>query len=580
LVSDQKQYGKILHHHQVNALRLSDAIEDAKLTGVRPKTRPSLCSRKKVDAQGLYEKRVVDLHNQLVTQHECDLTKDPSATAFVTFRHMVPALTSVQGNVSEHPLHYFTDEAPVPKEIHWDNLAMRQAERTARGWIHLAIIVAMVMFWTIPIAFVGSLISLENLQNIFPFLEDILENSSFLTGLLQGFLPTVALKVFMAILPFILKKLAEYQGWWSESLQEMQVLSDFFLFQAFNVFLGITIGGAVIKTIDTIANDPSAVVDILAASLPAQSTFFINYILLNTFVAFGSELLSVGPLIGSRLKLKFLARVDQSKVNAWSVKDHEFSENVPEFLLVVLIGMSYSCLAPITSVFVVLFFGVGYIVWIHQCMYTKITYWSTGGRMYSLIYDRVMFSLIVFQLLMIGVMGTKKTPVPAGLLVPVVIVTGYYWMKSRSTLLWNSKYAALHRAGERDRENEELGGVEVDEYMYRRFGPVPDTFETATPDFENPYAYVARDEDIEDVNLFLERKAKIIYGTKGDGDSGNTNDAYVIRSENSEDMSLNDIDEGIKESKKEDQTSLLDDRSRDSDGPQSVYVKFDEDPVV
>ena len=64
----------------------------------------------------------------------------------------------------------------------------------------------MQVLWIIPVSFVSSLSNLQAISRNGPFnfLEPVFEVSSVVTGLIEGYLPTIVLAVFMAVLPMIL----------------------------------------------------------------------------------------------------------------------------------------------------------------------------------------------------------------------------------------------------------------------------------------------------------------------------------------------------------------------------------------
>jgi hypothetical protein len=71
--------------------------------------------------------------------------------------------------------------------------------------------VLLLLFWAAPVALMTSLTQLESLEKQFPSLKPMLENS-ILKGYLQGFLPTLAIVIFMSILPYIFVFLAKLEG--------------------------------------------------------------------------------------------------------------------------------------------------------------------------------------------------------------------------------------------------------------------------------------------------------------------------------------------------------------------------------
>ena len=89
---------------------------------------------------------------------------------------------------------------------------------TQRELRHLLVIMAtlfLVLFWAVPVTFVASLTTLQSLssQPGLGWIEKVVGVSPLLKGFLEGFLPTVALLVFMAILPLIVKgEIGEKEG--------------------------------------------------------------------------------------------------------------------------------------------------------------------------------------------------------------------------------------------------------------------------------------------------------------------------------------------------------------------------------
>lgn len=58
-------------------------------------------------------------------------------------------------------------------------------------------------FYMIPVAFVQGLTSMQSLSEKIPGFKAIVDSSPFIRGFLEGFLPTLALKIFFAILPMV-----------------------------------------------------------------------------------------------------------------------------------------------------------------------------------------------------------------------------------------------------------------------------------------------------------------------------------------------------------------------------------------
>lgn len=166
----------------------------------------------------------------------------------------------------------------------------------------------MVLFWTIPVFFVSSLTTLSNLVKVLPFLEFIYR-SPFLQGFLEGLLPTLALTIFMAVLPLITRskflsflllnlihsffffqhsiwlifksiELAKCEYRASKSATERKSFAKLYGFHFWNVFLVITISGAIMDGITDFVNNPTGIVKALATTIPSVPFFSLLLFLL------------------------------------------------------------------------------------------------------------------------------------------------------------------------------------------------------------------------------------------------------------------------------------------------------------
>ena len=106
--------------------------------------------------------------------------------------------------------------APEPRDIVHENVGTRQY-RCINGCPSVRVIllrlcnVALLFFWAAPVAVISSFTQLEALERRFPSLKPLVEHS-VLKGYLSGFLPTLAIVIFMAVLPYIFSFLAKAEG--------------------------------------------------------------------------------------------------------------------------------------------------------------------------------------------------------------------------------------------------------------------------------------------------------------------------------------------------------------------------------
>jgi len=74
-----------------------------------------------------------------------------------------------------HALRWRVTQAPEPEEMIWTNLHIPAWQRAIRRGLVAVVTFLLIVFYMIPIAFIASLTTLENLQKILPFIKSIVK---------------------------------------------------------------------------------------------------------------------------------------------------------------------------------------------------------------------------------------------------------------------------------------------------------------------------------------------------------------------------------------------------------------------
>jgi calcium permeable stress-gated cation channel len=105
-----------------------------------------------------------------------------------------------------------------PSQVIWSNLRILWWERVVRNFATIAFVVALIIFWAVPVAFVGSISNINYLIDKLHFLSFITHVPSVILGVITGLLPVVLMSVLMALLPIILRCKFLFQTlpfcWW------------------------------------------------------------------------------------------------------------------------------------------------------------------------------------------------------------------------------------------------------------------------------------------------------------------------------------------------------------------------------
>lgn len=91
-----------------------------------------------------------------------------------------------------------------PGEVVWSSLRVPWWQRQVRRYAVLAFIAALILFWAIPVAFVGLISNVDHLKTI-SFLTWLDKIPPVIMGVVTGLLPSVLLSILMSLVPIIMR---------------------------------------------------------------------------------------------------------------------------------------------------------------------------------------------------------------------------------------------------------------------------------------------------------------------------------------------------------------------------------------
>lgn len=130
----------------------------------------------------------------------------PLNSAFILFNQQIAAHLAVQSLTHNEPYTMngrYLDMAP--KDVIWSNLGMNPYEMQVRKAISYGITAALIIFWAIPVAFVGIVSNVATLCKQ-SWLAWICKLPSVVVGIITGVLPPALLAVLFMLLPIVLRR--------------------------------------------------------------------------------------------------------------------------------------------------------------------------------------------------------------------------------------------------------------------------------------------------------------------------------------------------------------------------------------
>lgn len=240
-------------------------------------------------------------------------------SVFIEFYTQSDAQSAYQSLAHHQPLHMSPRFIGInPEEVIWNNLKISWASRVVRNITTMAVVGALILFWSIPVAFVGAVSNISSLVELAPWLGFLNSIPPSLLGVIQGLLPSILLALLMALLPIFLRLMARLGGKPSTPAVELRTQNSYFLFQVIQVFLVTTAASSASATAADISKDPSKATTFLAQNLPKASNFYISYFILQGLTISSSALLQIVGVILFLILGKFLDNTPRKIYKRWS----------------------------------------------------------------------------------------------------------------------------------------------------------------------------------------------------------------------------------------------------------------------
>ncbi|CAL9049710.1 calcium permeable stress-gated cation channel 1 [Musa acuminata AAA Group] len=388
-----------------------------------------------VDAIEFYTSKIDELSEKEATEREMikNNSKSIMPAAFVSFRTRWGAAVCAQTQQTQNPTLWLTEWAPEPRDVYWQNLAIPFVSLTVRRLIVAVAVFFLTFFFMIPIAFVQSLANIEGIEKVVPFLKPIIEEKT-IKAFIQGFLPGIALKIFLILLPTILMLMSKFEGFTSLSVLQRRSASKYYLFILVNVFLGSIITGTAFQQLNSfIHQSATEIPKTIGVSIPQKATFFITYVMVDGWAGIAGEILRLKPLIIYHLKNFFLVKTEKDREEAMDPGSIDFASSEPQIQLYFLLGLVYAVVTPFLLPFIIIFFALAYAVFRHQIINVYNQEYESGAAFWPDVHGRIITALIISQLLLLGLLSTKHAAnsTPLLLVLPVLTISFHRFCKNR-----------------------------------------------------------------------------------------------------------------------------------------------------
>ncbi|KAF9701399.1 hypothetical protein EKO04_000452 [Ascochyta lentis] len=452
--SEIKLLSKVTKQHQKHGEKESTFDE-----ALRPKHKLKFLTGEKVDSISHYRKHIEELLPKIRSAQLSHLSgKEKLASAvLIEFKTMAAAEKAFNDNHHRRPSDFSSRQLGVlPEEVIWKNLEMGAKNRMIRHILATVAIVALIIFWSIPVALVGIISNINYLTENVPFLGFIDNIPSKILGVVTGLLPVILLAVLMALVPIICRFLAKLSGAATISEVEQQCQKWYFAFQVIQVFLITTFTSGAAAVASQIVTDPTQAVPLLSKNLPKASNFYISYFILYGLANAARYLFNLIGLLGAVILSRFAKTPRKKYMRCIAFTEPSWGAEYPKWTNLGVIAISYAVIAPLVLGFATVGIGLIYLAYRYNMLYVHDTHIDTKGGFYSRALEQLMVGVYLGELCLVGLFGlnignsvvSTGPTVMQGVLIVVTIIFHIVMKRKlkRSNLLSHSDHSSLQDA--------------------------------------------------------------------------------------------------------------------------------------
>ncbi|KAJ5939337.1 hypothetical protein N7466_002471 [Penicillium verhagenii] len=346
-------------------------------------------------------------------------------SVFVEFFNMSDAQAAYQSVTHNLPLHMTPRYIGLdPTQIVWSNLRIKWWERVVRHGATTAFVIALIIFWAIPVAVVGCISNINFLVEKLPWLGFINDIPSVIRGVITGLLPSVLMAVLMALVPIIMRIMAKIGGDPCLAAIELTTQNYYFAFQVVQVFLVVTLASAATSVITSIIQEPASAATLLASNIPRASNFYVSYIVLQGLSFSAGALLQIGGLIVGKILGKLFDKTPRKMYKRWSsLAGLTWGTVYPVFTMLTTIGIIYSCIAPLVMGFSCVGLYLFYFAYRYNVLYVSNATIDTQGKAYTRALQHLTVGCYILIVCLIGLfaMASGSNTMAVGPLILMII---------------------------------------------------------------------------------------------------------------------------------------------------------------
>ncbi|KIV84205.1 hypothetical protein PV11_06172 [Exophiala sideris] len=344
-----------------------------------------------------------------------------------------------------------------PADINWPALNHTGLNRGIRLIIFVVLFIVLLFVFGLISFFTGLLSRVSTLAGSTSWLHWIGTLPRWLLSFVQGTLPPVILVILLSgPTPIVLRAMTNStRGATTGSRGERSLQLWYFILLVFEVFIIPTISSGLTSIVQELIHNTASVPQILATNLPTAANYYFSFLILQALSISSSSILQTIRLLNFYVFGQVNSPDDIFRKLSFTWRTR-IGSNIPWYTTFAVIGLVYSVIAPLMLVFMLLTFGLFYVVIKNNILYVVRTgNVDSGGLWFPSAINQTFTGLYFMEVCLIGLFflvrdtNNKVSCEAQGIIMSIVLVlTIMYqiWLAVHFSALF--RYAPLQLTSE------------------------------------------------------------------------------------------------------------------------------------
>ena len=397
---------------------------------------------------------------------------------FASYERIEDAHTVAFAAKNKHPQGTTIKLAPRPNDLIWKNLPLSKKERNWKRLINNFWIGVLTIVWIAPNALIAVFISnLQNLANIWKAFNNTFTKNPTVWSVVQGIAAPALTSLVYLVLPIIFRRLSIHAGDTTKTSRERHVatkLYSFFVFNYLIVFSAFSSIFSVVTQIEKNRDDHQDVWDsiknnkffaTMLTGLVNVSTYWLTW-LLQRNLGSAADLAQILNLSWTWFAKTFLSPTPRQAIEWTAPPAFEYAVYYNYFLFYATVALCFATVQPLVIPVTAFYFIVDYWLKKYLLLYVLITKTESGGQFWRILFNRMVFAVILADVVIALVIGGHGTWIMVGVMAPLpILLIGFKFYCAKTFDDQNEFYTKatlkdpenLADAGHKTRKNDRVG---------------------------------------------------------------------------------------------------------------------------